>query len=678
MMSFINFPLPFRGRRRDSDSTFPSGVELPKCSATGLSTQVAVTPVGSCSRVSRAVVWFREGDLRLHDHPGLDAACELTNTALAPLLVCTPRTSEATLAAAVRLKTALAARGSHLFIRFSRDEAEAVINFLSEFAAERVHVRSDVETQTRDIVDRVRHAIKGTATVHTWVCDLRNWHSLSVDDLASMPDIYPQFLGWPARVKAQILPSSASENYSNAMLPAIGMDEDPPDTLQSVIHQVRTQTVAPPWNRRFPARYQNELELLNAIQLSPNVDTFGETILRQFLQRSEDYDNPDFARSLSEVLRQGALSPRRMREIVVEFERKNGRVLQSWYRGAAKTVLDVLEAREFHTLLARRDITLGLTVDGDHLPKFWRWNGFLIRYVEEGIHSPGAKNGTPPLLLVHGFGADSFHFAKSVRSLKQDYHVFAVDLIGFGRSEKPATRYTVATWEEMLWDFVREVIGKPVYVAGNSIGKLGATRSPIFSFQKLDVYHVVVLYYELLTPADLNDAVNHYYVGGYFACAFGTDAHNELCVGVCLINSAGRLQPEDPTLKESIGITTRALNALKKYRWSRLLVGRLLLRQLQGRVTKTLDAVYPVNPLEKDSKLPQNILRASFDYGAVEVIASGLITPSPRSLSELLKKYDGPVLVFNGMLDPLGDLNTRTLGLRQVYPKATIVAVEAG
>lgn len=476
MASFITASFPLSFRRRSSAAKSDSRQLIAKCVASDANTIVSSDSLRA-QRVSRAVVWFREGDLRLEDHPGLQAACQQTDASLAPLLVCTPQTTEATLAAAIRLQTALAARGSHLFVRFSQDEADAVISFLTEFSAQSVHVRSDVETNARQIVSRVKAALQGIATVHTWVCDLRQWQSLTQKDLASIPDIYPQFLRWPFRANAPILSTSDDEPLSQSTLPAPGMAQDPPDTLQSVIDQVRKQTIVPPWNRRFPTRYQSELELLNAVQISPNVDTFGELVLRQFLQQSNSYAQPDFVRSLSEVLRQGALSPRRIRQIVIDFERENGRVIRSWYRDAAKKVLDVLEAREFHTLLARRDVILRVTVDGDHEAKFWRWNGFLIRYVEEGINSLGAKNGTPPILLVHGFGADSFHYAKSVRVLKESYHVFAVDLIGFGRSEKPPTRYTVATWEEMLWDFVREVIGKPVYVAGNSIG-----MSPHFSF----------------------------------------------------------------------------------------------------------------------------------------------------------------------------------------------------
>lgn len=166
-------------------------------------------------------------------------------------------------------------------------------------------------------------------------------------------------------------------------------------------------------------------------------------------------------------------------------------------------------------------------------------------------------------------------------------------------------------------------------------------------------------------------------IGGYLACAFGTDAFRKTCAGICLINSAGRLS--DSSAGEPTSNTrSRVQYWLRKWRWARMLIGRVLLRQLQGRITRTLNVVYPIVPLTDDSGLPDEIMRASLDYGAVEVIASGLIIPAARSLSRLLRDYDGPLLVFNGVLDPLGDVKTRTERLGQLYPSATIVAVQAG
>lgn len=109
-----------------------------------------------------------------------------------------------------------------------------------------------------------------------------------------------------------------------------------------------------------------------------------------------------------------------------------------------------------------------------------------------------------------------------------------------------------------------------------------------------------------------------------------------------------------------------------------MLAGRLLLRYLQGRIVKTLNSVYPIHPVKEDSYLPEEILRASLDYGAADVLASALIMPVARSLERLLSSYDGPLLVFNGVLDPLGNVKLRTETLRKLYPAATVATVQAG
>lgn len=110
----------------------------------------------------------------------------------------------------------------------------------------------------------------------------------------------------------------------------------------------------------------------------------------------------------------------------------------------------------------------------------------------------------------------------------------------------------------------------------------------------------------------------------------------------------------------------------------RSLFGKALLRSLQGRVQKTLKKVYPVNPEAADEELAKEILRNSTDYGATAVIGSGFILPPPRSLSRLLSMYNGPLLVFQGVLDPLNNTRNRADTILQQYPAATIVQVQGG
>lgn len=162
------------------------------------------------------------------------------------------------------------------------------------------------------------------------------------------------------------------------------------------------------------------------------------------------------------------------------------------------------------------------------------------------------------------------------------------------------------------------------------------------------------------------------------SCAFGVDAHPTLCAGICLINSAGKLvdaREPSPSVEEKDGFVQYVA---KNSRFARSLFGNLLLKSLQGRVDKTLKMVYPKNPDAADEELATEIRRNSQDFGASEVIASGLILPPPRSLSTLLAKYNGPLLVFQGELDPLNNARKRADTIQEQYPNATMVRVQAG
>merc|ERR1712238_488916 len=49
--------------------------------------------------------------------------------------------------------------------------------------------------------------------------------------------------------------------------------------------------------------------------------------------------------------------------------------------------------------------------------------------------------------------------------------IFAIDLLGFGHSEKPGLSYTQYLWESQIADFAVEVMeARPMVMVGNSIG----------------------------------------------------------------------------------------------------------------------------------------------------------------------------------------------------------------
>jgi pimeloyl-ACP methyl ester carboxylesterase len=76
-----------------------------------------------------------------------------------------------------------------------------------------------------------------------------------------------------------------------------------------------------------------------------------------------------------------------------------------------------------------------------------------------------------PLLLIHGFGpgASSFEWRKNFDTLAEQFHVYAIDLLGYGMSDRPRVDYTAETFVDLIGDFIREAIGRPTIVVAHGL-----------------------------------------------------------------------------------------------------------------------------------------------------------------------------------------------------------------
>jgi pimeloyl-ACP methyl ester carboxylesterase len=83
------------------------------------------------------------------------------------------------------------------------------------------------------------------------------------------------------------------------------------------------------------------------------------------------------------------------------------------------------------------------------------WRGRRIAYTVRG--------GGPALMLVHGIhpAAWSYEWRDNVDALAQRHTVFTLDLLGFGRSDRPAIRYGARLYTALLSDFARQVVREP-------------------------------------------------------------------------------------------------------------------------------------------------------------------------------------------------------------------------
>lgn len=259
---------------------------------------------------------------------------------------------------------------------------------------------------------------------------------------------------------------------------------------------------------------------------------------------------------------------------------------------------------------------------------YWQWRGQSIYYVQAGQR----QSGRPPLLLIHGFGASTDHWRKNIAELQNDFEVWAIDLLGFGRSAKPNWQYGGDLWRDQLHDFITQVIGQPVVLAGNSLG-------------------------------------------GYSALCVAAQ-RPESAVGLVLLNSAGPFTdtkvPQKNPLQKLMGDVSRSVLLQP---WASFLLFQYV-RQ-RSMIRKTLTQVY-LDQSAVTEQLVEEIYRPSCDQGAHQVFASVFKSPQGENVDVLLKQLTCPLMLLWGEADPWMNAKQRGAKFRQYYPQLTEHYLRAG
>jgi pimeloyl-ACP methyl ester carboxylesterase len=82
----------------------------------------------------------------------------------------------------------------------------------------------------------------------------------------------------------------------------------------------------------------------------------------------------------------------------------------------------------------------------------------------------GGPPAGPVLVCVHGLGGAAWNWAAVAPLLTERFRVLALDLAGHGRTPAAGRKTTVSANRLLLDRFVREVVGGPVVLMGNSMG----------------------------------------------------------------------------------------------------------------------------------------------------------------------------------------------------------------
>ena len=124
------------------------------------------------------------------------------------------------------------------------------------------------------------------------------------------------------------------------------------------------------------------------------------------------------------------------------------------------------------------------------------------------------------------------------------------------------------------------------------------------------------------------------------------------------------------------------------------IIGNGLLWYLRPQIASICQNLYPTNPSAVDETLVNGILRDSLDPGAIYVMMSGTKLPPSRTYNELLaadfgqsydlenefleSQFDGPVLMAQGILDPLNDASGRANSLGSLRKDIDIDPIQGG
>ena len=118
------------------------------------------------------------------------------------------------------------------------------------------------------------------------------------------------------------------------------------------------------------------------------------------------------------------------------------------------------------------------------MQSLWTWE-----FHDIGWSVMGDRTAPKAVLLIHGFGANTNHWRFNQPVLAEQIPTYAIDLLGFGRSDQPQARlndepateqtvqYCFDLWAQQVADFCHNVIDRPVVLVGNSIGGVVALRA---------------------------------------------------------------------------------------------------------------------------------------------------------------------------------------------------------
>lgn len=95
--------------------------------------------------------------------------------------------------------------------------------------------------------------------------------------------------------------------------------------------------------------------------------------------------------------------------------------------------------------------------------QYYHWQFGKVFYTKKGTGKP--------LLLIHDLqcSSSSYEWKNLIETLSKEYTVFAIDLLGCGRSDKPRITYTNFLYVQLITGFIKNIIGCPIDVIASGL-----------------------------------------------------------------------------------------------------------------------------------------------------------------------------------------------------------------
>ena len=146
----------------------------------------------------------------------------------------------------------------------------------------------------------------------------------------------------------------------------------------------------------------------------------------------------------------------------------------------------------------------GLTLDDDE--NYYTWRNGTIFYQKKGTGSP--------LLLIHDLNpiSSSYEWSQIVNKLSETHTVYAIDLLGCGKSEKPSSSYVNYLYVQLVNDFIQDVIQKKtdLVVTGESFSfaVMAARMNPKLIGQ-ITAINPTDITYNVQSPTKCSELIKH-------------------------------------------------------------------------------------------------------------------------------------------------------------------------